>query len=470
MKPFKLARLGFMLLVAASLLSCNEDAIVKSSLTPAVDNIHTFGIGPEFNNNSDTITMITKTWYEDSIITSTRGISLPIYHSLGWVTDPYAGTTAGSIFMQFVPTITGFSFPTTAVVDSLVLALPYAGFTWGDTTTKSSRMINVYTINEAFSKDSVFFNFSKLSTNMTSVGSAQLVTGPTGSGVIQDATPVNGVNKASHLRVRLNDAFKALFLNALKADSSYASFTTAFPGLLIAPDTSGSGQALSYFVLNSGGSDIYSQAGIIAYTHTTGGSDTVVYQFPYNEAQCAHFNRITRNYYNPPSGAASLFQSTAANDRLVMMQNGPGGAVDIWLPYIQKLPKYPIIRAELVLTALDTAFSDKYFGPARLYPIGVNESGLRYSIADRYPTGSLAPLEFMGGTPNRVVRNGVSVTEYRINIPREVQNTIVQGKQGLHLRIGGTANYPGAYRVVLGGRGHTDPLYRASLNIIYSKQ
>jgi hypothetical protein len=386
------------------------------------------------------------------------------------VKDPFAGTTASSIYMQVVPSITGFNF-SGVTVDSMILVLPYAGFTWGDTTTKSKHNVSVYTINQSFSKDSTYFNFNRLSTDATPVGTAVLFTGPTTTGVIQDPTKVHGVDRASHLRVRMSASFVTKFTDALKSDTTFAGFTTALPGVMISVDTTGAGQTIPYFRLNQG-SDIYTQAGIVAYAHTNGATDTLTYLFPYDEKNAAHFNRITRNYFNPHSNAADLLQSTATNDSRVMMQNGPGTAIDLQLPYIQKLSNDPIVivKAELVFTEYDTASAEEYFGPARLYPQGMNPDGTRYSIADRYPITD-ATLDFMGGTPNKVVRNGVTVTEYRLNIPRELQNTIVQGKTGgLHLRIGGTANYPGAYRLVLGGRGNTDPLHRLSLNIIYSKQ
>jgi hypothetical protein len=158
------------------------------------------------------------------------------------------------------------------------------------------------------------------------------------------------------------------------------------------------------------------------------------------------------------------------------MQNAPGVVLDVNLPYIQhlfkNLPNGALInKAELVFTQIeDPAYENrKYFGPLRLYPQGINSSGGRYTIADRYPVTD-ATLDFIDGSPRQVVRGGNTLTEYRINIPREVQKAIVQRSNGLHLHLGGTVNFPGAYRLIVGGRGNTNPLYRPSINIIYSKQ
>ena len=465
--------LGIAAAAVLTLTACREDAIIKSSLTPSIDNIHTFGIGPDFNNGTDTITMVTSTVFEDTIITSARGNGFPIYHALGWATDPFAGKTAASIYMQVVPTATRFTLPTDAVIDDLVLILPYSGFTWGDTTITTTRNVKVYRISESFSKDTTFYNFSSRQTFNELIGTGTIQTGRLNTGSIQDSVKVLGVNRAPHLRISLSNAFKAEFINALPADSSFATFVDVMRGFLIVPDTTGPGSTLPYFRLNSGATDIYSMAGIIAYGHTNGKSDTLIYQFPYDERYAAHFNRITRNRAGTPANTLE----TTADPSLAVMQNGPGYVIDVRLPYIKSLFKdlqagAIVNKAELVFTKYPTLADEQFFGPARLYPQGINSSGGRYTIADRY-LGNETPfeaLDFIDGTPRQVVKGGINVTEYRINIPRELQKAIVQGPDGLHLRIGGTVNFPAAYRLVVGGRGMTDPVYRPSINIIYSKQ
>ena len=104
--------LPFLLLAAVFFLSsCKEDAIIKTNLTPTVDNIHIFGIGPDFDNGvNDTITIRTHTAFEDTVLTSTRLNGFPIFHALGSVLDPYAGKTSASIYMQVAQPSTTFAF------------------------------------------------------------------------------------------------------------------------------------------------------------------------------------------------------------------------------------------------------------------------------------------------------------------------------------------------------------------------
>lgn len=457
------------LLAALTMSSCKEDSIIKSSLTPAVDNIHTFGIGPDFNNGTDTVTMLTGTDFQDSVITSARGNGFPIFHALGYMTDPFAGKTAASIYAQFVPTATGVKL--TGNLDELVLVLPYAGFTWGDTTVPSQHNVNVHAITEDFSKDSTYYNYSSKATSSTIIGSGVIITGPAGTaGRIQDSVTVRGKKTAPHLRISLSEAFKNEFSNALAYDTSYIAFTKQFKGLylVVTDSAASSARSLPYFRLN-GTAAVYGSAALLAYT---GGKDSPVVQFPYLENYAAHFNRIRRNWVGYP--ITNLLDKSVTQSYLAM-QNAPGAVIDLRLPFIHKLPKNVVInKAEITFTMVNypgqsTMDDVRFFGPARLYPQGINTSGGQYTIADRYPVND-QQLEFMDGTPTTAVVGGQTLTTYKLNIPREVQQAIIANNQGLHLRIGGTVNFPAAYRLVVAGRGFADNAYRPKINIIYSKQ
>jgi hypothetical protein len=139
------------------------------------------------------------------------------------------------------------------------------------------------------------------------------------------------------------------------------------------------------------------------------------------------------------------------------------------------LPEHIVInKAEIrfvVLNAPGQPMDDtvKFFPPARLYPQGINSSGGQYTIADRYPVND-ASLSFMDGTASTIFRNGQRYTVYTLNVPRELQQAIIAGSGGLHLRIGGTINFPAAYRLVVAGPDYPDASLRPTLNIIYSKQ
>jgi hypothetical protein len=446
------------------LASCREDTIISGSVTPSIDNIHTFGIGPAFGN--DTISLETKTVYDDSIVTSASIAGLPIYHVLGYVNqDPYSGNTAGSVYLQVIPPVSS-GFKLNDDPDSGFLVLPYANFTWGDTTVQSVQKYKVYAISEPFSKDSVYFTFSSKSVNTEVIGSGTFVIGQS-TGHVADSVTVGNKRVSPHLRIELTKSFLhrlKTFLDG-KQDSSYTAYLNAFPGFYIVPDSFGvSGRAMPYFRMDAASSDPYSVAGMILHKH----ADTTIYSFPFNANYTGHFNRVTRNYAQPEG--RKLFNSTTANG-MVMIQNQPGAAIDLVIPNISGLPKNVIInKCELVITKVFTDGDNLFIHPARIYPQGVDESGARYALLDRLPLSTGEGLNFIDGTPRTTIIGGNTVTRYSINFPRELQRAIVQGKSKLHLRIGGTQSFPGAYRLVAGGRSYSDPQYRMALNVVYSKQ
>src|SRR5690606_23575489 len=113
---------------------------------------------------------------------------------------------------------------------------------------------------------------------------------------------------------------------------------------------------------------------------------------------------------------------------------------------------------------------DKYAPPLQLIVMGVNEIGEEYYIADRTNTsGDLLAdgMTFVGGRPIPVNINGTSHLRYELNIPREVQRCVSEGKESLTLRVYAATSLPGAYRLVAGGNNISDD-FKIKFNVIYS--
>lgn len=451
-------------LFTALFSSCKEDTIISASVTPSVDNIHTFGIGRDFG--LDTISLATATVYDDSAVTSLN--TVPAFSPIGWLSgtsngDPYSGNTAGSLYMQVIPPFTGLSL--TDDPDSGFIILPYSGFIWGDTMQPSTQTYRAYRISEPFSKDSLYYSFFKKNTESEVIGVGSFHINGTGPRLV-DSVSVNGKKVTPHLRIELSQSFLRQLRSLLNgiADSSYAAFINAFRGFYIVPDSSAPRPWLPYFRLDPAGSSIYSQSGVVLYKHLASGSDTT-YAFPLNPNYAAHFTRITRNYVS--TEALNTFQP--GSDKL-LLQNAPGAAIDVKIP-IAGLPKGVVInKCELVITELPEAVSPYFSRPPRILPVGIDESGARFTILDRFPTNTVEALNFIDGSAREEKVGATTYTRYHINFPRELQRSIVQGKSSLHLRIGGTATFPAAYRLVAGSRIHPDQQYRMTLNIVYSKQ
>jgi hypothetical protein len=454
-----------------ALNSCKEDTILDANLLSSNDLANAYAL-------PDTITILTKTVLDDSLVTSgiTGG---PILHAIGRVaTDDYFGKTNAGMYVQFVPPALGFTFP--KKLDSAVLILPY-NFTWGDTTaTNVTQAFHVYKISDSLSIDSTYYSFNTKSVFSTPIEFSPVNIGfnnANGGGKIRDSFKVNGILRHPHVRIRLNQAFVDSIYNEAQNGSALdknADFLRFFKGLYIQTDTnSGSANALYYFLLN--GSSDFTRANIQFFrTDTVNGHDTVNYtSFPFDGSICSHYNRIIRNYSGSP--VSNLLSSTANSDSFFVVQNRPGAAVDVKFPFIKYLPKQTIIRAELTITQVTTpwvplTFDDfaKYTPPGRIFPVGVYPGGGTYNIQDRFPLSSSNPLFFIDGQRKDVVVNGKTVSRYVLNIPREVQKAIRENRDTLHLRINGAATYPGAYRLI-GGGAMKDPNLKIGLKIYYSK-
>lgn len=446
------------------LQGCKEDTIINGNLVPAGDEINTEAL--------DSATIYSKTFFDDTIATSLSISGISIIHALGNVSasaDPYSGNVNAGIYVQVVPPATSFTFPQSP--DSAVLVLPYARYSWGDTTAAAaSQTFEVYEIADStLSKDSIYYSSTDKAIKGTVIGTATISNAQT----LDDSVSVNGANKAAHLRIRLSndylDRIKAEATSGSNTFAGYSAFLKRFPGLYIAPKAGTVGSTLYYFRLD--GTADYGRAGVLFYYTDTAGVKST--SFFYTSDYAAHYNKIKRD--REGNSVTPFYNSTANTDSIFIIHNEPGGAADIRFPFIKNLPKQPINKAELIITQAELpgdAGSGKFTPPDRLFPVGVNTDGTSYTVLDRFPTTSTEPLLFIDGTRRKEtlpLPDGRTVYRYVINIPREVQRAIVEGKDVLHLRLSGASGYPGAYRLIAGGNTYSDPAYRVTLRIVYSK-
>lgn len=443
--------------------SCKEDTILDANIVPVGDTANIIVL-------DDTLTILSRTVLDDSFATSLSVSGIPIYHAVGRLTSDinYSGDINASMYLQVIPPSTGFKFP--KAPDSAILILPYAGFTWGDTTVNTQQTLRVYEVTDPLSKDSVYYNFTDKGVDRsTELGNAMI-----SYNTIKDSIMVDGVERFPHVRIKLSDAFLKNIKDeetngtALNAASDFVNF---FKGIYVESDAA-AGNALYYFMLN--GSTDFTRANIqFFYTDKTANNvDTVRYSsFYFDQTVAAHYNKIQRNLAGTFTG--SKINSPNNSDSIFILQNEPGAALDIRLPFVKHLPKLPILKAELVITQYKGLMDneDKFWEPERLFPVGVYTGGGTYTIQDRFPVSSVEPLVFMDGRRRDVTINGMTVSQYVINIPRELQKAIVEQRDTLHLRINGATQYPGAYRLIGGGRDMSGPNspFRIKLNVIYSK-
>jgi hypothetical protein len=458
----------FLLSVLFVLSSCKENTVIRTDIVPAVDNITVFG--------TDTLTLLTKSVQDDTVITNAYSSSFPVLVGAGNISlDPYFGKTSSSFYFQIRPPQDNYSFDQIKYqIDSAVLILPYSGFAYGDTTNSAGyQTFKAHRMSEKIYFDSIYYAHSPAKNIDPTPFASTSVYLPTLIKSIRDSTKVAGVNRSAHLRMRINNDLMNELIN--KSGSAVyentANFIDYFNGIHITTETGGN--TIPYFRLT--GDDNYTKAGILLYYHTKNSSgvitDTLITSYPFDpkasQTKTGFYSRVTRDYLGTP--AQESFNSSAQTEGTVLIQNLPGAALDLRIPNIKNLPRCIVNKAELIITQIPSPLDALYEAPTRIYPQVIDEYGKRENIADRQPLTSNSALYFIDGNVRSAVVNGKVVNQYVVNFPRELQNAIVEQRKELRLRINGTQTFIGAFRLTAGGSNYSQPAYRMKLNVVYTK-
>lgn len=454
--------------VLVLLSSCKENTVIRTDVVPAVDNITVFG--------TDTLTLLTKSVQDDTVITSAYTSGVSVYMGAGNISvDPFFGKTEASFYFQVRPPQDNYSFDASKYkIDSAVIVLPFSGFSYGDTTNGAgTQVFNAYRLTEDLYFDTLYYAHTPAKNVDPDPIATASVSLPTLFHGFKDSITVDGMKRAPHVRMRIKDKLMNEMIDKT-GSSDYVNtkaFITYFKGIYISSQQRSN--TITYFRLN--GVDPYTTAGIIMYYHTqnSGGTitDTLKVSYPFDptatQTKTAFFNKVSRDFSGTPVQA--LFNSATTSDNTVAVQNLPGAAIDLRIPYVKNLPRCIVNKAELVITQIASPFDVLFAPPERLYPEVIDDQGNRFRIADRNPSSSATPLVFIDGNVRPGIAGGKIVNQYVINFPRELQNAIVEQRKELRLRINGTQSFIGAYRLTAAGSTYSQPAYRMKLNVVYTK-
>lgn len=441
---------------------CKEDTIVKADVSPGDNDLGTQTV-------ADTFTVITKSVLIDRLKTSEKIEDFPVVQGLGTITDDFFGKTNAGLYFQVLPNVVDFQFAAGGyTIDSAVLILPYSGFSWGNRTDPKPQNFKVFRLEQGMNVDQDYYSNEDLT-----IGTQLADVTVDMASAIKDTIIVAGDTAARHIRLPLSNDFITDIRNNIGTGtfSTDEAFLSYFKGFYVVPDSTANyaaGADLLSYILFDGNED-YTRVSVAFYYREDGSNETKTAFFNYNREKTANFNRIWRNYNGyPVKSFIDRYKSTLdISDDTLLLQNEPGMAIDIRVPYVNSIPESSILKAELVLRQISSgAAADTLPAPNRLTIVGIDASGEEYQINDF--TGDVnAAIVFVDGTQRLETVNGNTVTTYKINIPRELQKAINDKRNELHLRIKGAKGFPAAYRLVTGGRNHST--YNAQLNIVYSK-
>jgi hypothetical protein len=106
-----------------------RDAIIGTNIVAVDDSINTTSVN---------VPVTARSIYDDTVITAFLdfgSVLIGTAQGIGLISsDPYAGRTTAGLYFSVVPPSGGFGIDTAGLrIDSVVMVLPYGGFSWGDT-------------------------------------------------------------------------------------------------------------------------------------------------------------------------------------------------------------------------------------------------------------------------------------------------------------------------------------------------
>ena len=449
---------------------CREHVLISSKVSPASD---TVGV------HADTLYCITHSYFDNDLITSSNFSGYTIYEAAGNLTDPYFGTTTAATFFNIDNTNSLSYFDLSKVVDSVFLQLPYADFTFGDTTDHTlTQTYQVFYMNDSIGYTT---QYGPSSDKPVDIGNP--LSDPTTVNIshLKDSVVIHGTNYSPSLRIKLNKANAMSRLNYALAKGSAsttpsAAFIAAFNGICVrGADSRKFGKALPYFKLNGG--DDFSKAGLLVYYHDTARTDSaLIMPFLFDQNTCGHFNNISRSYSRFPVN--NLYHSTQVNDDIVGLQNQPGASIDIKIGGLMTaIPKGVVInKAEIQISLIGSLNPSTLQAPVQIFPVGIGnglfpsatDAGAEYTVEDRKPLTSLSAYNIFDGTSHSLSYDTTNITTFTIGIPREVIASIAANNDTLHYHIRGTQLLYGAYRMLAAGGNYPDKRYKAKLIVVHS--
>lgn len=454
---------GLLLLLVALLLSyCTDPTSVGSDL------LEEDRVNSAF---TDTVTILSRTLEGDSV--ATYSLSAPRWLSgylLGDFSDPLFGRTVAEIYTQ--PTLnvalgsfTRPDFPANAMLDSIVLVLPYNANTFYGNTDELFQ-VEINELTDSLSVDSTYFSNRRFAFGQ-SLGSKTFTPS-------LDSFPVLDYRSGSspdtfqvaQLRIQLDAAFGQRLLSLDSATYSLNSnFINHFKGLAIRAVTPTAGMIGFTLAPDSGGG--FFDAGIYVYYR----ADTLnqQYRFPISVSSPV-VSYLENDHSNTP--VAPFIGSSMFSDSLAFLQGTEGLLVELEFPNLEGLENVVVNKAELVVPVASLSGDDPdLYPPARQLLVFRRDmqSGNFVPIDDYLLPDPSRRTTVFGGLLETGTNGQPDV--YRLNISLHFQEMLKDNRTTdisdvIYLSI--TPRGSRASRSVLYGGTHpTNPI---KLNLIYTVQ
>lgn len=452
-----------------SLAACREHSILKDDLTN-VDNINTFSRSSgdfEISFSNGNIDSMPTSNFTYSLTTVS---SVPAAVAIGAYTDDFFGRTQAIAHFQMTPYSSQFGFPEGAVLDSAVLVLP---FTFGSATggyygdTLSEMHWNIYETGDKLDRTRTYFsNQSTPEGDLIGSASFNYQQFKTGSQQVIGATNDTTV---SQLRMRLNSGFAQEIFNTDPANyANTTAFQEFFKGVTIAPDMSKPQNLLAFFLLPNSSSDAKSlQAARIEF-HYHVNDEKDFKSIVMRQTVCGYYSNLVRTFDTYP--VSNFFNRSSDS---ILIQSQPGAYTDVTIKGLNSIPLSVINKAEMVITVQPPAGNRSYLtAPDLIVPVLVKDGREEVLFERLDNSGAINGdgVYIIDPYLKTVTIDGREYSQYKINIPRTVQQYILSGTDEMTIRLKGSNYYPGMHRVLAKGITGAPDGTNFQFNIIYTNK
>lgn len=440
----KIPSLFVYLLCIIAMSSCEKSVPISSSVVPGLNDLD--------NNTLDTFTVNTKNVWSDTVSTSHKK-----YLLLGSMQDATFGTSYADILMQPDLSTNNLSFPGDVItLDSMVLTLDYVGY-YGDTSVPQT--FTVHEITDAFSRDSIYNNYSAINYNAGNIGALNgYVFHP------KESVIVGGDTTVAHIRIRLDQSWSQRFFSQSGSPNfeNASAFHDFFKGFYIKSESSQPGRAMCSFNRD----EAYTKLNV--YYHSDE-EDSLSYAFNFNITNGVVNNKYTHVYNGTLT--TSMFsdpcQNTEAIDPMCYLQSMQGSSMRVSFPYMSDVSNLVVNKAVLqVFAQVDESTADS------IYTI---PSSLALDVID---TTDNCALTYTANSllVNQTV-NGIKYRVYTFDIGDEIQE-IIKTKdrysfvistysQSTTVFSGYNAYNVNPHRLILYGT-ESDPIFKPRLYVTYT--
>lgn len=410
---------------------------------PIIDNPDLLTEDDELLLDKDTLYAKVNTLPVNSVESDGVGIGV-----LGNLNDPTFGKTYASVYTQFTLSSNNVFFGGNPGIDSIVLAIKYAG-TYGKF--NQGFDVNVYEVDQILDAAGTYASNQSIPVKVPAVGNIYNY-----KPNLTDSIRVKGQAFPSHLRIRLNDALGTRILNADTSQlASSSTFYNFFKGLYITTNTGQNGQGLVYLELRN----IISRLEI--HYHSDAG-DSLTYYIPIGTAS-ATINHFDHNYLGTVVSNAINFPNTNG-DEVAYIQGGAGTRAKLTFEGLDTLAtNIAINKAEVtVYQAIDPTGNDSIFTPPSfLNLLRADDDGSSKVLDD-------ALLGNFGANRVAVTIDGQVMYRYKFNITKHLQKVInsTYNNNGYYLET--LSSSTNAERVAIVNPSANQKL-KISLRVLYTK-